>query len=151
MAAGTALEELDACDYLFFAELLEPEENSLRLLVQEGLRAGEPQTLQVGSGSIEGVVPIDVTAESRTFELYWPHYISYAVRNESYCSWDQEEEWQGSSFRVYSCSKFLNFIADGTFASAEYPGLFRHYEVLCANHIIDIAAQEAPVVCIVGA
>ena len=150
MAAKTALEELEACEYLFFAGLSEPEENSLRLLVQEGLRAGEPQTLKFGSVSIEGVVQIDITAQSRTFELYWPLYISYAVRNESYCDWDKDEEWEGTGFRVYSCSKFLDFVANGTFATAEYPGPFRHYEVLCANHIIDVAAQEAPVVRVVG-
>ncbi|TZF88337.1 hypothetical protein [Cognatilysobacter lacus] len=151
MAAKTALEELNACEYLFFAGISEPEENSLRLLVQEGRRAGEPQTLKVGSGSIEGVIPIDVTAQSRTFELYWPLYISYAVRNESYCDWDDDEEWEGAGFRVYSRSKFLDFVANGTFATAEYPGPFRHFEVLCANHIIDVAAQEVPVVRVVGA
>ena len=151
MATISALEELDACEYLFFAGISEPEENSLHLLVQEGLRAGEPQTVQVGSGSIEGVVPIDVTARSRTFELYWPLYISYAIRNESYCTWDKEEEWVGSGFRVYNRSKFLDFVANSTFASTEYPGPFQHYEVLCANHIIDVVAQEAPNVRVVGA
>lgn len=151
MTTQTALEALDACDYLFLAGISEPEEHSLRLLVQEGLRAGEPQTWRFGSKSIEGVIPVDVTRESRTFELYWPHYISYAVRNESYCAWDDEEEWQGSRLRVYSASKFLAFVASATFASAEYPGPFRHYGVICANHVIDVVAQEAPAVRVVGA
>ena len=138
------LEEIDRCDYLFLASITEPEENSLRLVVQEGLRAGPPETWQIGSGSIEGVTPIDVTADSRTFELYWPSYISYAVRNESFCSWDKEEIWEGTAVRTYTRSKFLDFVENGTFASADYPGPFRHFAILCANHIIDIASQDSP-------
>lgn len=144
MATMSALEELDRCKYLFLAGVSEPEENSLRLLVQEGLRAGEPETWHIGSGSIHGIVPIDVTADSRTFELYWPSYISYTVRNESFCMWDKEEAWEGSSFRIYTRSKFLDFVANATFATSVYPGPFRHYSVLCADHIIDIASQEPP-------
>lgn len=151
LTTRTTLEELDACDCLFFAGLSEPEENCLRVLVREGLIVGEPQTLEIGGGRIEGTQPVEVTAASRTFELYWPQYISYAVRNESYCLLDKEEEWEGSSFRIYSRSKFLDFVARSTFASADYPGPYRHYRVLCANHLIDVAAQAAPTVRIVGA
>lgn len=80
------------------------------------------------------------------FEVIWPSYIGYAVRNESYTTWDKEEEWTGSSFRIYSKSKFLDFIANGTFASDEYPGPFRHYEIICCDQIIDIASQDQPIV-----
>ena len=83
--------------------------------------------------------------------LYWPLYISYAVRNESYVHWGKDEQWQGNRFRVYARSKFLDFVANGTFATADYPGPFRHYEVLCVNHIIDVAAPESPLVRIVAA
>jgi hypothetical protein len=151
MATDSPIEQLDGCECLFLSSISEPEENGLILLVQEGLPAGEPQTLQVGTGNIGGVVPIDVTTQSRAFELHWPLYISYAVRNESFCTWDEEEEWVGFAFRIYTQSKFLDFVARGTFASTEYPGPFKHYQILCANHIIDVAAQDAPVVRVVGA
>ena len=144
MTAVSLLEQIDQCDYLFLASISEPEENSLRLILQEGLRSGPPETWEIGSGSIEGVTPIEVTSDSRTFEFYWPSYISYAVRNESFCSWDKEETWEGSGFRTYTRSKFLDFVGNGTFATNEYPGPFRHYAILCANHIVDIASQEAP-------
>ena len=151
MPIKSPTEELDGCDYLFLAAISEPEENGLRIVVQEGLRAGETYDLKVGSGTIEGIVPIEVTEESRTFEICWPQYITYSIRNESYCTWDKDEEWTGLAFRVYTRSKFLDFVTTATFASPDYPGPFKHYEILCANHIIDVAAQETPVVTVVGA
>ena len=98
MSAVSLLEQIDQCDYLFLDSISEPEENSLRLIIQEGLRSGPPETWKIGSFSIDGVTPIGVTSDSRTFELCWPTYISYAVRNESFCSWDKEETWEGSGF-----------------------------------------------------
>ena len=150
MATLSALEELDRCKYLFLSGISEPEENSLRIVVQEGLCAGAAETLNIGSFSIENVLPIDVTSNSRTFILFWPNYISYAVRNESYCAWDKEETWKGSGFRIYTKSKFLTFVENATFASEDYPGPFRHYSVLCANHLIDIASQNPPIIQIIN-
>lgn len=151
MKTESPVEQVDGCEYLFLSGISEPEENGLILLVHEGLPAGEPETLQVGTGSIKGIIPIDITAQSRAFELRWPLYISYAVRNESFCTWDGAEEWVGLAFRIYTRSKFLDFVARGTFASTEYPGPFKHYQILCVDHIIDVAAQEAPIVRVVGA
>ena len=58
---------------------------------------------------------------------------------------DESEEWKGGRFRVYSRSKFLEFVAAGTFADGLYPGAFEHYEILCENHVVDVASVSAPV------
>ena len=144
-------EELDSCGYLYLEELSEPHANGLRLVLSEGIVADRAETLTVGEVEIPRVRPVEVTDPSRWFEVVWDTYISYSVRNESYCSWDKEEKWTGNAFRVYSKSKFLEFVSTGTFASDAYPGPFVHYEILCSDHIIDVASEHPPTICRVGA
>jgi hypothetical protein len=151
MAAQPLIEEIDSCKNLFLVEISEPEINSLRLLISEGRVSEREETWDIAGVPLPGIRSIDITAQSAHFEVFWPRYISYAVRDESYCSWDKEEEWAGSSFRVYSKSKFLDFVGNGTFATSEYPGPFKHYEIVCLDHIIDVASEEAPTVRRVGA
>jgi len=151
MESSSPLEELDSCKYLYLDSISEPETNTLLLVFSEGIVSDRTETLVIGDAEIPDVRPIEVTAVSRHFEVVWDSYISYAVRNESYCTWDREEEWSGNAFRVYSKSKFLDFIAGGTFARADYPGPFVHYEILCSDHIIDVASEHPPTVRRVGA
>lgn len=151
MKDSAATEELDSCGYLYLEGLSEPHVNGLRLVLSEGIVSDQSETLTVGDIEIPDVRPIEVTDASRWFEVVWDTYISYSVRNESYCSWGKDEEWSGNAFRVYSRSTFLEFVSTGTFASAEYPGPFVHYEILCSDHIIDVASESPPTVRRVGA
>ncbi len=150
METSSTTEELDSCKYLYLDSISEPESNSLRLVLSEGIVSDHTESLVVGDTTIPDVRPIEVTDASRHFEVVWNSYISFAVRNESYCSWDKEEDWTGNSFRVYSKSKFLDFVASGTFASSDYPGPFVHYEIICSDHIIDVASEHPPTVHRVG-
>ncbi len=88
--------------------------------------------------------PIISDPNSFSYELTWRSYISYAVRNESYVSQDKEEIFEGRFLRRYRVSKFLDFIARGTFADATFPGPFAHWGVVTLNHIVDVASMEAP-------
>ena len=118
----------------------------MRLVVDEALVIDREESLEINGVILAGIRPIEVTGESKKFEVIWETYVTYAVRDESYCSWDESEEWSGERLRIYSKSKFLDFVAAGTFASDDYPGPFKHYQILCGNHVIDVASQDAPVV-----
>ncbi|MBD9434470.1 hypothetical protein IB223_00020 [Pseudoxanthomonas sp. PXM03] len=142
----SAAEELDSCAYLLLAGIGEPEENSLRLVLDEALVLEREESLEVNGVSLTGIRPIEVTHGSRRFEVLWGTYITYAVHNESYCHQDDTEVWAGERLRVYSRSKFLEFTAAATFASDGYPGPFKHYRLICGNHVIDVASEHAPVV-----
>jgi hypothetical protein len=151
MESSSPTEQLDFCKYLYLHSISEPETNSLRLVLSEGVVLDRPETIVIGNAEIAGVRPVEVTETSRHFEVVWDSYISFAVRDESYCTWDKAEKWTGSAFRVYSKSKFLDFVASGTLASADYPGPFVHYEVVCSDHIIDVASEHPPIVRRLGA
>ncbi|HDS1136756.1 TPA: hypothetical protein QDZ75_000752 [Stenotrophomonas maltophilia] len=145
MDEAALLLALDTCEYLFLAGISEPEANRLRLVVEEGQVVGKPSRVELGHGrSIDDVRAIEVVPHSLRFELLWDHYISYAVHNESYQSWDDSEAWSGKLFRRYSRSKFLDYLDRATFADASYPGPFTHYQVICQYHVIDIAALQPP-------
>ena len=145
MQESPAIEALNGCDRLFLTGLSEPTDNSLRLPVSEGLVADRVESIQAHGVTLSGVRRVEITAMSRVFELYWDTYVSYAVRNESYCSPDlYEEPGAGPALRTYTRSRFLDFVAAGTFASAKYPGPMTHYGLLCGNHVIDVVSVGAP-------
>ena len=89
--------------------------------------------------------PIEVTDSSAHYEILFDDYIAYAVTNESYAG-GIEEKFEGRLARVYSESAFLNYIGQGTFATAEYPGPYVHYGFCCLNQIIDIVSEKPPTV-----
>lgn len=136
---------IDACEFLFLTGIGEPEANRLRLVVEEGQGVGKLSRVELGHGrSIDGVRAIEVAPHSQRFELIWDHYISYAVHNESYQSRDDSEAWSGNLFRRYRRSKFLDYLERATFADSRYPGPFTHYQVICQEHVIDVAALQPP-------
>ena len=146
MDSFLTVKEVDSCKYLCLDSISEPEANTLRLVLSEGVASNRMETLEIGGAELSGVRPIEVTAASRRFELIWNSYISYAVRNESYCTQDKNEQWLGNTFRTYAKSMFLDFVMRSTSANSGHPGPFTHYEVLCSDHIIDVASEHPPTV-----
>jgi hypothetical protein len=94
--------------------------------------------------------PIEATDSSVRYEIVFDDYIAYTVTNESYAG-GIEEKFEGRLARVYSESAFLNYISQGTFATAEYPGPFIHYGFCCLNQIIDIVSERSPTVKLINA
>jgi hypothetical protein len=143
---NAAIAALNKCRYLFLQEIQELDWNGLRLVVSEGLPAGESGPIHVGDAVIGGGTRIDVKEESRVFELVWSQYVAYGVLNESYANVDDPETFEGSAFRVYSKSHFMNYVSRASFASAEYPGPMRHQAIVCSHHVIDVVSVELPTV-----
>jgi hypothetical protein len=119
---------------------------SLRVAVAEGLPAGPPASIEVGGAIIPNCTPIETTDESRVFEIVWRHYVGYTVLNESYADVSDEECFEGTRFRIYSKSHFIDYMFRATFASDEHPGPTRHYCVACEDHILHVLSVDAPAV-----
>ena len=122
MNLDSELQELSDCNEVGFISLREEPEFNLCIIVE----ASNPE---------------------RRFEISWPSYISYAVRSEHFCQWDADEVWEGKHvFRVYTKSKFLDFVAAGTLANDVCPDPFRHYQIQSIYPIIDVASMDPPTV-----
>jgi hypothetical protein len=140
----TIAEEIRRCRYLDLERLEEPEANSLRIFVNEARVSGEPEDLVIGGVTIPGTGPIVTDKNCARFEFAWETYIAYSVCNESYTSANDYDRFEGDLFRVFSVSHFLDYIFGATFASSDYPGPFRHYGLVCLNHIVDVISTEEP-------
>lgn len=90
--------------------------------------------------TVKEIVPDPSVLYQITFE----GTISYEVLNESYSCWDDYETWEyGNLFRVYTKSKFLDFISETTFAK-EFTASYCHYGILCLDHIIHVISEDPP-------
>jgi hypothetical protein len=136
--------------FLYLDSILEPEENTLRLVIAE---AGDGGPSDPTKFKDEGPELQRILSESREiahlpgmlkFELLWNSYIAYSVRNESFVSRDDYEQFEGRLLVTYTKSRYLDFVSAATFASPDYPGSFTHWGVFCLNHIVDIVSVEPP-------
>ncbi len=132
--------QLDSCDYLFLREITELDYHGLRLVIEEGIPSPEEVSIKIGGTEITGGHRVESTDESRLFEIVWQNYVAYSVRNESFVGPDEYEISVGARLRIYSKSRFLDFIGSATFAADEYPGPLRHIGVFCSNHIVDVVS-----------
>jgi len=138
-------DEIDACKYLSLRELAEPQDNTLRVVVEEAKADGPAEDWAILGHLVPGTRAIESDPSCRLFEVVWPSYVAYCVRNELYTSWDESEAWEGRLFRVYTRSHFRDYVARDTCASDEYPGPLRHWCLLCLNHLVDVVGSADPV------
>jgi hypothetical protein len=148
MAIRPGLDLLDSAKYLYLRELIEPRDNSLRLVVQEavlnpsGIVHAHPELPELEELSREAS-PIESMMDCRSFELTWKHYIAYLVTEECVgsCGNYNDESFSGRLFRIYTKSHFLEHLGRDTGGHTE---AIHHYKLICLNHLIDVAAYGLP-------
>lgn len=92
--------------------------------------------------------PIEIN-EERLYEICFPDYIIYQIRNESYSGYDEEAVGRGRYLITFEKSQFLSYLHTVTDAQvlddgSYYPGRWVHYGIYTQNHIIDVIAHGAP-------
>jgi len=151
-------EELNKHKYLDLLEIGETDEWEFRLVIAEaGTVENSPAVTpeEEPNDKIRKLLneskPIEVTESSKLYEIVFGDYITYSVTNESYASVGEAEKYEGKLARIYSKSAFLDYVANSTFATSDYPGPFKHYGFCCLNHIIDVASVDPPKVKVINA
>lgn len=148
----SAIDAIRSCKYLYLGSITEPGENELRVatleattgdtLSEERLAAETDEALRkilAGSRAIEHL------EGCKKFELFWPTYIGYSVVNESYSNGEPgESNGVGRLLVEYEKSNYLQYMSKASFATADYPGLYKHWAIYCLNHTIDVASQVEP-------
>jgi len=138
------IEQINNHKYLYLTEIGEPEDNVLRLVIEQALVSEEEHDLAVGTSVISGLRDIVSDEKCFTYEVIFESYIAYSVINESFTQVDESEISSGNLFRIYSKSHFLDYVKVATFASEDYPGVFSHYEIVALNHIVEIVSIDSP-------
>lgn len=139
---------LNQAKYLSLRQISEPEENSLRVVVEEAI-ADHTETLSAPDPAsplaeiLKGASPIKSVEGCKTFELQWIRYVAYLVTEEGVGSGGSEEDevFTGNLLRVYTKSHFLDHLHRDTGGHFE-PLL--HYKLICENHLIDVASYGPP-------
>jgi hypothetical protein len=139
--------EIDSCKYLYLREMGEPRDNQLRVVVEEAGTDPSPESRTIAGVAFTELHAIESNENSRLFEIIWEHCIAYNVMNESYARVDDYDVAQsGKLMRIYSKSRFLDYLTLATIASEDYPGPFKHYGLICLNHVIDVACSTPPTI-----
>ncbi len=82
--------------------------------------------------------------ESTIYRIIFEKYVSYNVSCESYTSWDSSEEFYGGiCFRIYTKSRYMDYINSNTFAE-QVLGKLTHFGICCLDHVIDIISDTEP-------
>lgn len=131
--------------YIYLNKLFEPEENSLRVLIDRCKVNQTKEHVKV-TDEVEIVAsPIDVDDNLPILQLDFETYVAYSVIDESFTVMDDYEISDGKFFRIYTISRYLDFIKAGTIAEDIFPEKqFVHYQIPCLNHIIDIISYDEP-------
>lgn len=153
MTNATAVEQLNSVQYLYLRQLVEPQDNSLRLVVEEAVvnRAGAASFHPELEGILKDVTPIESVEGCRIFEIHWNRYAAYLVTEElvgsnAITGYDYEN-YTGKILRVYTRSHFLDHLARDT---GGHTDPIQHYKLVCLNHLIDVAAYAPPEVRVVA-
>jgi len=144
------IEQIDQHEYLYLTEIGEPATNVLRILITEAKASSETEDIDLGTAKITDAHPIVSDETCNEYEIIFWSYIAYTVLNESYTTADESETFSGRFFRVYSKSHFLDYVRLATFATADYPGKFTHYEIVCLDHIVEVVSVDEPEIKILG-
>jgi hypothetical protein len=131
---------------VYLMNVEEPIENSLRLTFVRSKTNSVSETSKIADKVIDNLYSINPDYSIPLLQLDFDTYIGYSILNESFTSLDNYEEFTGKAFRMFKKSRYLDYINVGTFASEEYPGSFKHYEIACLNHIVDIVSISKPII-----
>lgn len=139
-------DDINSCKYIYLGKIEEPKDNTLRLIIEEAVTNSEEQSIEIGTREISGVHAIQVTENSRVFEVRFEDYIGYSVLSESFAIPDDDEKFKGRLFCIYDKSNYLEYIKKASFACDDHPGPFQHYGFNCLNHIVDVVSVDEPIV-----
>jgi hypothetical protein len=128
---------------LYLTEIGEPSENRLRIVVAEGV-LGNPSPINLAGVDLGEGRPIEITNESRRFELNWDDYVAYVVRNESFWKAEPEEPRMVNQLQRRFDSAFPEFVSTTTFADDDYPGPLQHWALTTLNHCVDVVSVQPP-------
>ena len=147
MIEATAVEQLESVQYLYLREVSEPQDNSLKIVVEEAVvnRSGTAKFDPKLEAVLKDASPIESVEGCRFFELYWKRYAAYLVTEELVGSNSvrgyEDESYTGRVLRVYTRSHFLDHLAQDTGGHVDP---LQHYKLVCLNHLIDVAAYAPP-------
>jgi len=110
-------DEIGSQTYLYLTSIGEPDENTLRLVIEAAHVKGDAQPVHSSLPTLGEGRPIVADETTPAWEVFFRGYVAYAVFDESYALPAlHDERWSGGNlFRSYSKSRFMEICAVGNF------------------------------------
>jgi hypothetical protein len=135
--------DINRAKYLYLDKIVEENDLELHIYIDEAVSDSE---IIENIESVSRCSPIITNELCERYNFIFQNYVCYSIRNESFTSKDDEEEFQGNLFRLYSKSKFLDYVQLSCIGLEVLAPKMKHYEIICLNHIIDVATENEPIV-----
>lgn len=144
------IEQINSHDYLFLDNLVQVNDIELVVFISEG-KVDENTEKEISFPNDVSLKtnPIESNEFCKKYKITFKNFLTYLVVDESYIEWDESEEFVGGLFRVFSKSRFLDYISSALNAEHfedMFGAKYRHYEIACLNHIFDIACPSEPII-----
>lgn len=119
----------------------------LRIILVEGRRSDESQLLHFHAASIDDLHSIEICESSRLLSVRFPETIAWQVVDERYTVFDEYEQCDDDhTLRVYSRSRYLDYVNQHHGLFQHLVGPARHYRLWSPDEVIDVVSCEEPVV-----
>lgn len=121
-------------------------QNNLKIELIEGFVGKEPQTVQISSDLYLGdTYPIDISDKSRGFCISFEHPVAWQVVDESFCSFNKEEDGEHSGFlRIMQSTMYFEYVKKQHGWFEDVIGPAKQYRICSENEIIDVISCDAP-------
>ena len=134
----------------FVLKISDSSDNELRIILATA-KTGDKKSLSTGSPKLDDIFVNSELIEpdkQNVYEIVFSDYIIYQCRNESYTAFDDTEIRSGKYLVTFEKSRLLDFYENVIFDfdSIDTKTKRKHYGIISANHIIDVIANEPPII-----
>ncbi len=144
------IEQLDNHDYLYLDNLTDKGDLKIELFISEA----STECWDAKTNNLDDLTEIEKAEVAKRrvckkYKITFENYICYSVANESYTGWDDYEKFSGNLFRIYSKSRFLDYLPNAVelfIIENTQEDKIQHYGILCLNNIIDIVTCQKPTI-----
>ena len=134
----------------FVLKISDSSDNELRIILATA-KTGDKKSLSTGSPKLDDILVNSELIEpdkQNVYEIVFSDYIIYQCRNESYKAFDDTDIRPGKYLVTFEKSRLLDFYENVIFDfdSIDTKTKRKHYGIISANHIIDVIANEPPII-----
>ncbi len=141
-AEGSMLDELQTD--LTFVKLTQGPDLELTIIVRQFRGSEEPAEI-IGRHVRDIMSAPTVWIPAKTFEIRFPECFAFMSRDEMASAHEEGVVLDGTQFRRYKESKFLDFIEQMAYSDDVRPHPLYHYSILFfLDGVIDVVAPRAP-------
>lgn len=119
--------------YSAFVQIIEPRIDGVSLRI----------TVNIAKNPTDLLIFPHSDSQATTLQLDFPNYVTYSVIYDEFTKMNENELYEGESFRVYHQSNLLNTIKQKSILPDKK---LKHFSLACIEHKVDILSYDEPII-----